>query len=62
MSVVMHKSGQECWWWGSRLELNRDQASGVMHKGVNKVTGTDNEHALVWDLKWPETLIKIYRR
>jgi len=54
MSVVMHKSGQDCWWWGSRLELNRDQVSGVMYKGVNKVMGTDNEHALVWDLQWSE--------
>jgi len=50
MSAVIHKSGQECWWWGSRLKLHRDQVSGVMHKGVNEVLGTDDEHALVWDL------------
>jgi len=48
MSVVMRKSGQECWWWGNGPELNSDQVSGVMHKGANKVTGSDNEHALVW--------------
>jgi len=30
------------------------KVSGVMHKGVNKVTRTDNEHALVWDLQWSE--------
>jgi len=48
MSIVMRKKGQECWWWGSKLELNNDQVSGVRHKGVNKVMGRDNEHPLVW--------------
>jgi len=48
MSVVMHKSGQECWWWGNRSKLNRDQVSEVMHKGVDKVKGSGNERALVW--------------
>jgi len=62
MSVVMHKSGQECWWWGNRSKLNRDQVSEVMHKGVDKVKGSGNERALVWDLKWSETLINTYKR
>jgi len=29
MSVVMRKSGQECWWWGNRPELKSDQDSRV---------------------------------
>jgi len=45
MSIVMRKRGQECWWWGSRPKLNNDQVSGVRPKGVNKVMGSDNEHA-----------------
>jgi len=35
-----------------------DQDSGVMHQGVNKVMGSDNEHASVWDVKSSETLIQ----
>jgi len=36
-SLVIHKSGQKCWWCDSRPTLKSDQISGVMHKGVNKV-------------------------
>ena len=42
MSVVIRKSGQECWWWGSRPELKSDQVSEVMLKGENKVMWSDN--------------------
>jgi len=42
MNVVIHKSGKECWWWGSSTKLKSDQVSGVMLKGKNKVMWSDN--------------------